>query len=225
MGISSKPSKHVREVNNEIEYFTFDDLPHGNSYGAWTVRWWQWWFSIERNRNPALDQTGIYANQKQSGQVWFLAGTWVKKDRNYPHRKCSISSGISVLFPVINCEENPLEYPNLKSDKAMRDRLLEDMGTIRDLECVINDQVIPPQRVESDPLFFAIKIRKDMSESNKGGNTRMTASGYWVFLRPLLEGTYRINFEGSYQNGKLYTGATYDLTVNDDLAGHLSLAS
>ena len=94
------------------------------------------------------------------------------------------------------------------------------MGTVRDLECAINGHVIPPQRVESDPLFFAIRIRKDMSESNKGGNTRMTASGYWVFLRPLHEGNYRINFEGSYQNGILYTGATYDLSVKDDMDGH-----
>lgn len=216
--MSREPSKYKgKGVNTEIEYFTPDLFPHGSSYGAWTVRWWKWWFSIERNRNPALDQTGTYANQKQSRPVWFLAGTWVKEDRKYPHRKCSIPSGVSILFPVINCEENPLEYPDLKSDEAMRNRLLQDMGTVRKLECIINGQVIPPQSVESDPLFFAIRIRKDMSESGKGGNTRMTASGYWIFLRPLHEGNYHINFEGSYQFGKLYTGAIYDLAVRDDL--------
>lgn len=203
--------------NDKIEFYTSELSPYGISYGAWTVRWWRWWFSIRRDRNPAIDQTGAYANQKQSKPVWFLAGTWVSEERKYPNRKCSIPSTVSLLFPVINCEENPLEYPNLKTKKAMRERLLQDMNTVSKSSCLINGQEIPPQLVESDPQFFPIKIRKDMAENKKGGETHMTASGYWIFLRHLHKGRHRIEFEGSYQYGKLYTGAAYDLEVSDDL--------
>jgi hypothetical protein len=213
---SRESSKHRGDhFKNEIECYAPDARPYGISYGAWTIKWWKWWFSIERARNPAIDQTGIYASQKQSRPVWFLAGTWVKKDRTYPHRKCSVPTGVSILFPVINCEENPLEYPNLTSDKAMRDRLSEDMATVRYLKCVINGQIIQPQLVESDPLFFSIRIRKDMSESNRGGITRMTSTGYWVFFRPLDKRSCHLSFEGSYQHGSLFTGATYEIKIDE----------
>lgn len=201
---------------NKIDFFTSDSSPYGVTFGAWTVRWWKWWFSIKRDRNPAIDKTGIYANQKQSKPTWFLAGTWVSEERKHPHRKCSIPSGVSILFPVINCEGNPLEYPDLRSKKDMKDRILHDMNTVRKLECFVNGEEIPPQLVESDPQFFHIKIRRDMAENRKGGDTLMTTSGYWIFLEPLPEGNYHINFEGSYQYGKLYSGATYDISVRDN---------
>jgi hypothetical protein len=203
--------------DGKIEYYTSDVSPYGISYGAWTVRWWRWWFSIRRDRNPAIDQTGAYANQKQNQPVWFLAGTWVSEERKYPKRKCSVPSSVSLLFPIINCEENPLEYPNLRTKKAMRERLLQDMSTVIKSECFVNCHEIPAQLVESDPQFFRIRIRKDMAENKKGGETYMTASGYWSFLGPLCRGRHLIEFEGSYQYGKLHTGAIYDLEVRDDL--------
>jgi hypothetical protein len=209
--------KTIKDKNkpkqNRIQFYTANSSPYGISYGAWTVKWWKWWFSIKRNRNPANDQTGAYANQKQSWPTWFLAGTWVSEERKYPHRRCSIPNGVSVFFPVINCEENPLEYPDLRSKKAMKNRLLQDTSTVDRYECFVNDKKIQPQLVESDPEFFHIKIRKDMAENNRGGETTMTTSGYWVFLKPLPKGHYRINFEGSYQYGKLYAGAVYDISI------------
>ena len=41
----------------------------------------------------------------------------------------------------------------------------------------------------------------------------MTSSGYWVFLRPLRKGYHDLSIEGSYQYGRLHSGATYDITV------------
>jgi hypothetical protein len=214
--------KNKRKPNkNKIEFFTSDSSLYGLTFGAWTVRWWKWCFSIKRNRNPTIDKTGIYANEKQSRPTWFLAGTWVSEERKYPHRKCSIPSGVSILFPVINCEENPLEYPELRSKKDMKNRLSHDMSTVRKLECFVNGEEIPPQLVQSDPEFFHIKIRSDMAENNKGGDTLMTTSGYWIFLKPLPEGNYHINFEGSYQYGKLYSGATYDISVDRGIDKHV----
>jgi hypothetical protein len=200
-------------VTTKIEFFPSGSSPYGETYGQWTVKWWKWCFSTPREINATIDEIGIYANQGQSEPVWFLAGCWVRPDRKYPHRKCSIQAGVSILFPLINCEENPLEYPDLKSKEDMKKRLLHDMGTVRELECSVNGNKIIPQLVESDPEFFEIDIRSDMAENKRGGHTVMTASGYYIFLKPLPSGKYYISFEGSYQYGRLYSGATYDILV------------
>ena len=194
-------------------FFASYDCPYGITYGAWTVRWWKWCFSIPKERNPSMDPTGIYTSEKQTTPTWFLAGTWVSEGREHPNRKCSIPSGVCILFPIINCEENPLEYPDLKSRDDMRNRLSYDMGTVQKLTCIVDNEVVPPQRVQSDPEFFQINIRSDMAENGHGGETVMTADGYWIFLKPLSAGEHHIEFEGSYQYGRLYSGAVYDISV------------
>jgi hypothetical protein len=200
---------------NEIEYYISGSSPYGITYGAWTAKWWKWFFSIERNRNPVFDDTGLYANERQSKPVWFLAGIWVRQERRYPIRNCTIPSGVSILFPVLNCEVNPLEYPHLRSKKELKEHILHDRTTIGKLECYVNGKEVLPQLVESDPEFFDIVIRSDLSENKSAGQTLMTASGYWVFLKPLSEGHCNVNFEGSYMHGKLYSGASYKITVTN----------
>jgi hypothetical protein len=200
-------------MRNGVLFFTSRDSPYGVTFGAWTVRWWKWCFSIPRERNPSVDPTGIYASEEQTIPTWFLAGTWVSEKREYPTRRCSIPTGVSVLFPIINCEENPLEYPHLKSRNDMRNCLSYDMGTVQKLTCIVDNEVVPPQRVQTDPEFFQISIRSDMAENRHGGETVMTGDGYWVFLKPLEPGAHHIEFEGSYQHGRLYSGATYDISV------------
>lgn len=196
-----------------IEYYTPNNSPYGITYGGWTIRWWKWCFSIPRGRNPTIDPTGGLCAEGQAGPVWFLAGTWVSEERNYPHRQCCIPKGLSILFPIINCEENPIEYPNLKSKDDMRKSLSRDMATVSKYECFVDGEKLSPQIVHSDPEFFDIELRSDMSENRKGGHTTMTCSGYWVFLRPLREGYHDLSIEGSYQYGRLHSGATYDITV------------
>jgi hypothetical protein len=51
--------------------------PYGMSYGQWSVRWWQWVFSLPANNNPILDTGDCSAGQ--SGPVWFLGGRPCRK--------------------------------------------------------------------------------------------------------------------------------------------------
>jgi hypothetical protein len=212
---------HIGIDKEKIEFYGSGSNPHGITYGAWTTKWWKWFFSIERARNPVFDMTGRYANEKQSGPTWFLAGTWVSEKRRFPFRRCVIPSGVSVLFPVLNCEVNPLEYPFLKSKVDLKKHILSDRRTIGKLECFINDRELPPQLVESDPEFFPIKLRGDLSENGSSGNTIMTASGYWIFIKTLPEGIHRLTFEGSYLYGKLYSGAKYKISVRGNATSNL----
>jgi len=139
----------------ETEYFSADSFPYGMSYGEWTVKWWRWFLSAPKSKNPVLDPSGKYAavNQPSHG-VWFLAGKLADENTNIPSRYCSIPSGRSILFPVINCEANPLEYPELRTEQEIIDHVTADENTIAEKVCFLDGRSIPAQRVKSDPATF-----------------------------------------------------------------------
>ncbi len=165
--------------------------------------------------NPIVDRTGKYAYVNQpSKNVWFLAGKVIDDDRKLPNRSCRISRDRSILFPVINYEANPIEYPELASDEEIVGRVKREEDTIVKKNCTVNGVAIPTQRVKSDPLIFELMINKDNAVNiQEGGRTRASADGYWVFLKPLPPGDYTVIFEGSCKDGKLYSGAEYNLQV------------
>src|SRR5215469_13877235 len=102
----------------DLPFFTSDSSPYGITYGRWTTIWWQWILSTPRSVNPVLDPSGVYASLNQLPKdVWFLAGKLGDENRNFPNRFCVIPSGRSILFPVINCEANLIEYPELCTDQ------------------------------------------------------------------------------------------------------------
>jgi hypothetical protein len=207
-------------VADEISYFLADSLPYGETYGHWTVKWWRWLLSTPRSMNPVLDRTGEYAYVNQpSNDVYFLVGKLADEDRNLPNRFCRIPTGKSILFPVINCEANQLECPELNTLQGLVERVDREEDTIIKKDCVANGNKIPPQRVRSDPLIFELKINKDNVFDVKGGEcTNASSDGYWVFLKPLPIGKHVISFEGSCEYGRLNSGAIYDLEVTDKLS-------
>jgi hypothetical protein len=201
--------------SRDILFFHSDSMPYGVSYGKWTARWWQWFLSTPRSINPVLDETGRFAHVNQPAKdVWFLAGKLADKNRRLPMRFCKVPTGRSILFPVINCEANPLEYTDLMSDQDLIDRVKNDEDTIIKKECFVDGAQISTQRIKSDPSVFNVKIDEDNSVNVEGGQiTRASADGYWVFLKPLPWGEHIISFEGSCEYGELNTGANYRIEI------------
>src|SRR5690242_21263956 len=65
-----------------------------------------------------VDKTGVHADVSQpTDHVWFLAGKFGTENKDLPQRKCTVPFGRAILFPIINCEANQLEYPELKTDR------------------------------------------------------------------------------------------------------------
>jgi hypothetical protein len=204
-----------RNLTSMIQFFTSHSVPFGRTYGSWTTKWWQWALSTPRSVNPVVDSTGIYAHKHQSGDAWYLAGKFGSEDRSLPERKCSIPREKGILFPILNCEANPLEYPNLKTDEDLIHHVNKDVDTVVLRDCFVNGERIPPQRIRSDPRVFDLSIHRDNPLGVKGGGfTRAAADGYWVFLKPLAVGVYSIEFEGRCENGRLCSGARYNITVS-----------
>ena len=72
--------------------------PYGASYGEWGAAWWQWALAQPASANPLFDSTGEYCGAGQSGQVWFLAGTF----GGSAERTCTVPAGRALLLPVLN---------------------------------------------------------------------------------------------------------------------------
>ena len=201
-------------VSESISLFTLRDLPFGKTYGAWTVEWWKWILGIPKTTNPAIDTTGVYASMNQRDQdVFFLAGKLAEERENIPERFCIVPANKSILFPLINCESNSLEYPELKTDKDILERVQRDENTITRKECYVDDTEIVAERVLSDPETFEIEMIKDNLFNANCGITRASADGYWAFLKPLRKGQHTIIFQGSCEYGRLHSGAIYNIDV------------
>jgi hypothetical protein len=203
-----------KNLYSQISWYTSESYPYGLSYGGWTVKWWQWLLSTPKSCNPLMDQSGENADINQPAKhVWFLAGKLGSEDKNLPLRNCNIPVGRSILFPVINCEANLIEFPELKTKEALIDHVVNDENTIVEKTCILNGIPIDVQRVKSDPEIFEVSLNDDNVFNVNGGNTIACADGYWVFLRPPPRGEYELSFRGSCENGRLCSGANYKLKI------------
>src|SRR4051812_19950626 len=61
--------------NHKPEIYPPDSHPFAKTYAEWSNAWWQWAFSISLPDNPLFDTTGDKCGLRQSGKVFFLAGT------------------------------------------------------------------------------------------------------------------------------------------------------
>ena len=212
-----KPHNEISMWNIEqgVESFTSSDFPFGESYGLWTTKWWQWALGTPSAVNPVLDKTGIHSDINQSGDVWFLAGKFGSENKDIPERSCSIPHGKGILFPVLNCEANPIEYTELATDQDIINHVVHDVDSVALRNCFLNGKSIKPERITSDPMIFELTIPKDNPLGlEKAGTTRAAADGYWVFLKPTSASHLSIYFEGSCENGRLYSGARYSITIS-----------
>jgi len=207
----------TQQEKKEQEYFTPDSKPYGLTYGQWTVKWWNWALSIPTEINPVLDDSGKFANVSQKDpNVFFLAGTF---DGATVQRRCTVPSGKAVLFPVINYEVNPIEYPNLKTETEMVREVIKDQDDIINLEVTIDGKKVPFYRIRSDPPVFPLTISLDLIEAKevpKGVKTiasEAATDGYWIFLKYLSKGEHKIFFAGSCSSGARNVRATYNVTV------------
>jgi hypothetical protein len=196
-------------------FWTADDSPYGLTYGNWTVQWWQWILGIPKSVNPVIDRNGEFtAMNQQNREVLFLAGKLAEEVSSLPRRYCSVSTEKSILVPVINCESNALENPELKSYKDVVEHVKRDEDTIIQAQCYLDGKRTPIQRITSDPEIFEVHLAGNNIFSVKGGgSTHASADGYWTFLKPLAKGDHTISFQGSCENGRLHSGAIYRIDV------------
>jgi hypothetical protein len=201
--------------DKQVPFFTANDLIYGKTYGNWTVEWWRWILGIPKQVNPVVDLSGEFTRMNQQNRdVLFLAGKLAEEDGSLPERSCDVSTQKSILVPVINCEANLIENPELKTYKDIIKHVKSDEDTIIWAKCYLDGREIQTQRISSDPLVFEVKMVDDnIFDVGMGGTTHASADGYWAFLKPLPRGNHTISFEGSCEMGRLHSGAVYQINV------------
>ena len=148
-------------------------------------RWWQWAFSFERVRSPIADRTGQMCASRQSGDVWFLAGTY---GTARVVRTCHVPQGKFLFFPLIN-------YVTFRGENSEEpcSSLIERAAKLTDSPFALVLEVDGRQakdlqlhRLASTTCFSLVP----------GEPLDAAGNGYYVALAPLAKGVHVINFGG-----------------------------
>lgn len=181
----------------------------GLTYGSWAAIWCNWLFS----------------DQHQFGSVYFLRGNMdkeapiVKTGRN----RISVYDDVAVFFPIICTFSSKLFNSKTMSQIQRRKDSTEPERDPTLLRLRINDLLIPKLRdYYAESNEFKLEISK-MSPIQRYlrtvtvGKCEAVIAGYWVLLKPLSVGTYRIMFEGKHRDG-FKTSGNYSIKVVRRLA-------
>jgi len=174
------------------------------SQAEWSKVWWQWAASFDQSESPITDQTGELCGAKQSGPVWFLAGTY---GTHRTVRLCKVPKGKYLFFPLINYVViRPLDR-EVSCKSVMHDaaRLTNDASSLI-LE-------VDGKRVENLASYRQPSKCFNIAELStpKQFVFPSAANGYYVMLKPLAPGTHLINFGGALPS--MLQAVTYTIIV------------
>ncbi len=155
--------------------------------------------------------------------MWFLAGT----SGSAVTRSCTIPAGKSLLFPIINVENDyPCPDPNFQPapGQSLEDFLTEGAQYWIDHVTTLNVEVdgIPLQnlfgyRATSQLFTFTgdPSLTAAFDPCITGSPQPAVSDGYWIMLAPLSAGTHTIHFRGKeeFDWGSFEVDVTYNLTV------------
>jgi hypothetical protein len=183
--------------------------PGGLTYGDWTVKFWQWLLSINKDKNPITDQTGRYCGEGQnsSSAVFFLSFS----TSGGAVRSCNIPMGKFIMIPVNVVECSFAEF-KVKTEGELHTCAREDESSNPIAFLSVDGKQITKlldYRIHS--RAFDINLPKD-SVIDVSGHTRAVSDGYWILLQPLKLGMHNIHFKASLTNP-----TTNILTYSDDL--------
>jgi hypothetical protein len=189
---------------------------HGKTYGEWSAEWWKWSLSIPYTNNPVRDESGEFCAEGQSGNVWFLAGTWGGNIT----RNCTIPTGKALFFPIINYECSQIEG-NGNNEQELRYNTTPTINNVTFKEVIIdgkNLKDLDKYRVTSGLFVFWLPPDNVLGiETGPDGNSSISVSdGYWVMLTPLSAGKHTIHIHGELKVSDEFTfktQVTYNLNV------------
>ena len=216
MGLTYLAQNPVSQAQSGIDVYTIDSKPYDVTYGNWTAKWWQWALSIPSNVNPAGDNTGEYCGQKQSGPVWFLAGTF----GGSAERKCTIPEGKAIFFSPINAECSFTEYQNIKDESGLRECAKAVQDAVDQMAVSVDGiklENLVKYRIQSP--IFEVELPEDNIFGIPATKTQAVSDGNWVFLKPLSKGEHIIKSSG--HSGKVVTPQVQMGAFTSEVTYHL----
>lgn len=185
---------------------------HGTSYGEWAAAWWQWALGQPSDVNPVLDPTGEFCQVGQSGQVWFLAGTF----GGSVERTCAVRPGHALLFPVLNTAYCAFldDPPETRTEEFVRDQVEFIEGSTHLFATVDGKPVADVGRWLEKSALFTVVLPPDNVFGLPAGFVLDPCAdeGFYLLLPPLPPGRHQVEFGGTFPDGNA-VAATYHLAV------------
>jgi hypothetical protein len=202
------------------------DLPYGANYADWGGRWWQWAYELPATRHPILDATGADCANGQSGDVWFLAGTF----GGPVERTCMMPEGKALFFPVMTqaADNGGVPEADWMTDDALRAFAVDAMDRVSAMSVTLDGVVLGNAVGDFADLRsgigqFTYTVPADDSLYDLWGSDfagpvdPAYQDGYWVMLPPLSAGVHTLRFGGTIDNAEpmddFSLAANYTLVV------------
>ena len=208
----------------------------GQTYGAWSGKWWQWMLAIPFGQglpNPTFYSDGTHCNANQSGTVWFLTEP---ASGGVATEQCTVPYGQYIFIPILNAEcstyEQPLGvYPSSQYGPGCTDeascracaKTLANLINAGTLNASVDGIPVTGLRSSSSPFrtqsptFFQFSVPTNnffATEGLSGAGAGMSVSdGYWLMIQPLKPGQHTIHVEAAFTKFKFGENVTYSITV------------
>ncbi len=177
----------------------------GVSQQDYSQRWWQWAASFAHEESPVADRTGALCGSRQSGAVWFLAGTY---GTQRAVRTCHVPKGKYLFFPLINYVTFPNGPAEVSCESVTTDsaRMTERVALL-----VLNIDGVRYDGLEQHRLATRNCFDLGALTREKYVIYPAAANGYYVMLKPLPPGRHTLNFGGALP--EMLQAVTYTLLV------------
>ena len=181
-----------------------DEPVAGITQEEWSRAWWQWAGSFDYDASPVADQTGELCASKQSGKVWFLAGTYGTRRTI---RTCTVPRGRHLFFPLINY----IVMPSTGTSTCT-----SVIGTAARMTDEVSHLVLEVDGVRYSGLAIHRQATRRCFDVGALAEPQVqvfpsAANGYYVMLRPLPPGKHTLNFGGVLPS--MLQAVTYTLLV------------
>jgi hypothetical protein len=197
---------------------------YGKTYADYSAAWWQWNFSLPTTNNPIQDTAPIGTGQ--SGQVWFLGGTFGSSGTRV--RSGNVPEGTSLFFPIIDAWADNTDCPNPDSNSIAFLRSEANIDPATNMTCTIDgvavgdltNSITSQYRAQSPVFSYTIPAAHNFLYDLFGAtcytndtDTPITvdgavADGVYLMVAPLPIGQHTIHFTGSIN------GFAEDITYN-----------
>lgn len=181
-----------------------DALVANRSQEDWSRVWWQWAASFEQAESPVADETGERCGAHQSGDVWFLAGTYGTKRTI---RTCRVPRDTHLFFPLINYVVMPNRAP--VSCEAVTNTAARMTDAASNLVLKIDGErhgdLSRHRQATRECFDIGVLVTPPVRMYPAAAN------GYYAMLRPLPPGTHVIDFGGILPS--MAQAVTYTLIV------------
>lgn len=204
----------VTASNTSDLLFSKDSSPYGTSFSEWMGKWWQWHVSLSHKVNDTNtnDQSMMHPREayspekcgwNQSDQnVWFLADGRSLGLTEYTKpeiRQCEVPSDKALLVQIYGggCDFSE----GWTTDQELYDCVKIGLDAVTFSATVDGIEVMNSnERSEflPNPYLFNITFPTNNLYDAPEGTFRAMANGYFLFLKPLSNGTHTVEFKEAY---------------------------